>query len=39
MMWEILSSGGLEHRWPTPNWWDRGEGKEEDIYILINLYG
>jgi len=28
-MWEIVSNGGLEHRWPTPSSWNRGEGKEE----------
>jgi len=31
MMWEIGSSGGLGHWWPTPNSWDRGKGKEEEI--------
>jgi len=31
-MWEIVSSGGLRHRWPTPNSWDKGEG--EDIMEL-----
>jgi len=25
-----MSSGGLRHRWPTPNSWDRGEGEEEE---------
>jgi len=28
-----VSSGGLGHRWLTPNSWDRGEGEEEKIYI------
>jgi len=25
-----VSSGGLGHRLPTPNSWDKGEGEEED---------
>jgi len=30
-MWEIVSSEGFGHRWPTPNNWDRGDGEEKDI--------
>jgi len=30
-MWEIVSNGGLEHKWLTPNSWDVSEGKKEDI--------
>jgi len=30
---EDVSSGGLGHRWSTPNSWDRGEGEED-----INIY-
>jgi len=30
-MWEIVSSGGLRHKWPTPNSWDRDEGEKEDL--------
>jgi len=25
-----VSSGGLGHRWPTPNSWTRDEGEEEE---------
>jgi len=32
-MWEIVSSRGLGHRWPTPNSWERGEGEEEELFI------
>jgi len=34
MIWEIVSSGGLVHGWPTPNNWNRNEEKEEDIPFL-----
>jgi len=30
MMWKIVSSGGLEHRWLIQNIWDRGEEEEEE---------
>jgi len=36
MMWEIMLSGGLGHRWPTPNSWDRGE-EEEDNFIILKF--
>jgi len=36
-MWEIVSSGGLGHRWPTPNCWDKGEGDEEEEEELIHI--
>jgi len=31
MIWEILSSGSLGRRWPTPNSFDRGKREEEEI--------
>jgi len=40
-MWKIGSSGGLGHRWSTPNNWDGGEGEEEErtriLYPLWNI--
>jgi len=31
--------GGLGHRWPIPNSWDRDEGEEEeDILKLFIVY-
>jgi len=37
-MWEIVSSEGLEHRWPTPNSWDKSEEEEKEELIIINKY-
>jgi hypothetical protein len=31
-------SSGLEQRWPTPNSWEKGKGKEEKIItVFMNL--
>lgn len=31
-----MSSEGLGH-WKISNSWNRGEGKEEDVYIVLNV--
>lgn len=38
-MWEIVSSIGLGHKWPTPNIKVRGEGerKKTDNLEYINI--
>jgi len=32
-MWEIMSSGSLEHRWSTPINWDRSKEEEEVVVV------
>jgi len=33
-MWEIGLNVGLRQRWSIPNSFDRGEGKEEEMYVI-----